>query len=105
MGGTIERTLENAVTDIVTQSIINLLQDMTADKLSNFARQGISTFSSEEKSLDKEVLLIINECIELIKAHVSQQRWKSELDNIDTSTSEQTGTDETSSAEVKIWLF
>ena len=37
MGGTIERTLENAVTDIVTQSIIKLLQDITPDKLTNFA--------------------------------------------------------------------
>jgi hypothetical protein len=93
MGSTIERTLESAITDIVTQSIINLLQDMTPEKLSDFARHGINTFSSEEKSLDKEVLLIINECIELVKEHVGQQRWKSELDNPVPANSEQSNTE------------
>jgi hypothetical protein len=26
--------------------------------------------------LDQEVLLIVNECLELVKHYVSQQRWK-----------------------------
>ncbi|MFT4938826.1 MAG: hypothetical protein ACI88A_001856 [Paraglaciecola sp.] len=76
LGGKIEVTLENAVTGIVTQSIINLLQDITPDKLDNMLKHGLNKFSTEEKSLDSEVLLIINECIELIKEHVGQQQWK-----------------------------
>ena len=30
-------------------------------------------------ALDKEVLNVVNECLELVKAHVAQQRWKSHL--------------------------
>jgi hypothetical protein len=88
LGGRIEVTLENAVTDIVTQSIINLLQNVTPDKLNDFLKHGLNKFSEEEKSLDSEVLLIINECIQLIKEHVGHQRWKSELDTDSPSTSD-----------------
>ncbi|MFT5676180.1 MAG: hypothetical protein ACI808_002118 [Paraglaciecola sp.] len=87
LGGKIEVTLENAVTDIVTQSIINLLQDITPNKLNDLLKHGLNKFSAEEKSLDSEVLLIINECIELVKEHVGHQRWKSELDTAPQTTS------------------
>ncbi|MFA3789960.1 ion transporter [Aliiglaciecola sp. SL4] len=80
LGSTIERTLESAVTDIVTQSIVNLLKDMTPEKIDDFVKHGIGRFSSEDEALDDEVLAVVNECIELIKHHVSQQRWKSEFE-------------------------
>ena len=35
--------------------------------------------------LDQEVLLIVNECIELVKQHVSQQRWKDSFNGQDTT--------------------
>lgn len=76
LGGTIERTLEQSVTDIVTRSIINLLKDTTPEKLEEFVENGLGQFSVEEQQLDKEVLLVINEVLELLKHHVSQQRWK-----------------------------
>jgi hypothetical protein len=76
LGRTIENTLEQSVTDIVTQSIINLLKDITPEKIDDFVEHGLGRFSSEDHMLDQEVLLIINECIELVKVHVSQQRWK-----------------------------
>jgi hypothetical protein len=76
LGNTIERTLEQSVTDIVTQSIINLLKDVTPEKIDDFVEHGIGRFSSEDHMLDQEVLLIVNECLELVKHHVSQQRWK-----------------------------
>lgn len=79
LGSTIERTLEDAVTDIVTQSIVNLLKDMTSEKIDDFVAHGIGRFSLEDNALDQEVLAVVNECIELIKQHVSQQRWKDEL--------------------------
>lgn len=81
LGSTIERTLEQAVTDIVTQSIVNLLKDMTPQKIDDFVEHGIGRFSSEDHELDREMLAVINECIELVKAHVSQQRWKTEFEN------------------------
>ena len=80
LGGTIERTLEQSVTDIVTQSIINLLQDVTPEKVKNVVEQGVNKFSFEEQKLDSEVLLIVNECLELVKSHVAQQRWKTVLE-------------------------
>jgi hypothetical protein len=80
LGRTIEKTLEQSVTDIVTQSIINLLKDITPEKIDDFVEHGIGRFSSEDHMLDQEVLLIVNECLELIKQHVSQQRWKDSFD-------------------------
>lgn len=81
LGSTIEKTLEQSVTDIVTQSIINLLKDITPEKIDDFVEHGIGRFSSEDHMLDQEVLLIVNECLELVKQHVSQQRWKDSLDS------------------------
>jgi hypothetical protein len=80
LGSTIEKTLEQSVTDIVTQSIINLLKDITPEKIDDFVEHGIGRFTSEDHMLDQEVLLIVNECLELVKQHVSQQRWKDSFD-------------------------
>ncbi|WP_371194397.1 ion transporter [Glaciecola sp. SC05] len=80
LGRTIENTLEQSITDIVTQSIINLLKDITPEKIDDFVEHGLGRFSSEDHVLDQEVLLIVNECLELVKQHVSQQRWKESFD-------------------------
>lgn len=79
VGRTIENTLESAVTDIVTASIVNLLTDLEAKDIEDFVSSGLNDFTPEEQNLDKEFLLVVNECIEAIKNHVSQQRWKSQL--------------------------
>jgi hypothetical protein len=76
LGSGIEKLLENAVTDIVTQSIINLLQDMNAQKIENFIDHGLNSLSEQEQKLDEQLILVVNECLELIKSHVGQQRWK-----------------------------
>lgn len=81
LGRTIEKTLEQSITDIVTQSIINMLKDVTPEKIDDFVEHGLGRFSSEDHMLDQEVLSIVNECIELVKQHVSQQRWKDSFDN------------------------
>jgi hypothetical protein len=92
LGRTIEKTLEKSVTDIVTQSIINLLKDITPEKIDDFVEHGLGRFSSEDHMLDQEVLLIVNECLELVKHHVSQQRWKDSFDG--KYTKQETSTDE-----------
>lgn len=79
VGGGIERTLEDAVTDIVTQSVINLLTDITPDKLSHFVDKGLNRLDARESALEQEFILVVNECLELVKQHVSQQRWKEAL--------------------------
>ena len=80
LGGTIEKTLEDSVTDIVTQAIINLLQDVTPEKVQSVVDNGFNKFSAQEHKLDGEVLLIVNECLELVKSHIAQQRWKTVLE-------------------------
>lgn len=80
LGGSIEKTLEKAVTDIVTQSIVNLLTDMSAEKIDDFVSHGLGRFSPEDNQLDQEMLLVVNECLELVKKHVGHQRWKMAFD-------------------------
>jgi hypothetical protein len=80
LGSGIEKLLENAVTDIVTQSLINLLQDVSAQKIQQFIDHGLNEFSEQEQQLDQQLLLVVDECIELLKSHVGQQRWKDHFD-------------------------
>jgi hypothetical protein len=79
VGGTIEKTLESAVTDIVTQSIINLLSDLTPQQIEQFIDNGFENITPEELALDHEVLSVVTEVLELVKQHISEQRWKVEL--------------------------
>ena len=79
IGRTIENTLEESVTDIVTASLVNLLSDLDADRIDHFISVGMHDYTPTADALDKEVLSVVNECLELVKAHVSQQRWKSHL--------------------------
>ena len=80
LGNSIEQTLEAAVADIVIQSVVYLLKDMTPQKINYLVRHGITVTSAQEKTLDKEVIQIVDECIELLKGHVSHQRWKAHLE-------------------------
>ena len=75
----IEENMEQAVTDIVNRSVINLLTDVTPDKVRDFIDHGVTGASDKEKALDEEVLLIVNECIDLLKEHLSRKRWQEEL--------------------------
>lgn len=79
VGSTIENTLEKAVTDIVTSSIINLLTDINQEKVDKFIKTGINDFTPDEQELDHEMMLVVNECIDLLKVHVNKKRWKEEL--------------------------
>ncbi|HCY27619.1 MAG TPA: hypothetical protein DHV00_04495, partial [Alteromonas macleodii] len=79
IGKTIENTLEESVTDIVTTSLVNLLSDLDAERIDHFISVGMHDYTPTADALDKEVLNVVNECLELVKAHVAQQRWKSHL--------------------------
>lgn len=80
LGSTIEQTLESAVADIVIQSVVHLLKDMSPQKINYFMTRGVTATLFEEKALDKEVIAILDECIELLKGHVSNQRWKAHFE-------------------------
>ncbi len=79
IGKTIENTLESAVTDIVTASLINLLDDLDAHRIDHMISVGLHDYTPDEEVLDREVLNVVNECLELVKEHVSKQRWKEKL--------------------------
>lgn len=84
VGSQLEKMLEKAVTDIVTQSIVHLLTDITPEKLHQALDQTVSSFKAQnEAAFDQEILLVVNECLELVKEHVSTQRWKEELEKRD----------------------
>ncbi|WP_026294470.1 ion transporter [Salinimonas chungwhensis] len=79
VGKTIENTLEQTITDIVTASLINLLSDVSDERINEFIQSGVKGYSPKTEALDKEVLKVVDECFDLVKAHVSQQRWKAHL--------------------------
>lgn len=79
IGRSIENTLEESVTDIVTSSLVNLLSDLDSERIDHFISVGMRDYTPSADALDKEVLSVVNECLELVKAHVAQQRWKSHL--------------------------
>jgi hypothetical protein len=77
VGRTIEKTLEVAVADIVIQSIVHLLKDMTPEKIDSLLQHAVTAVPDDETQVNQEVLNMVNECIDIIKSHVSEQRWKS----------------------------
>lgn len=79
VGKSIEKTLEQTITDIVTASLINLLSDVSDKRINEFIQSGVQGYSPKTDALDKEVLQVVDECFDLVKAHVSQQRWKDHL--------------------------
>ncbi|MCY7295829.1 ion transporter [Alteromonas sp. a30] len=80
VGSSIERLLETAVADIVVQAIVNMLQDMTPQRVGDIIDHGLTAPSVAEQALTQEVLGMVNETIELVKEHVSVQQWKDKLD-------------------------
>ncbi|TDF41330.1 ion transporter [Alteromonadaceae bacterium M269] len=79
VGSTIESVLESAVSDIVIQSIVHLLKDMTPEKIDNLVQHAVQAVPSGDNDINQEIITVVNESIEILKAHVSEQRWKSQL--------------------------
>lgn len=79
LGNNLEKRLETAVANIVINSIVNLLTDINTARVDSIVSKGLTAPSLTEQRLDEEVLSIVNESLELVKNHVSQQRWKSKL--------------------------
>lgn len=79
IGAGLENMLENAVTDIVIQSFTNLLTDITPEKVDGLISHGLAASSAEEANLDQAAIEVLDQCLELLKSHVTHQRWKSKL--------------------------
>lgn len=79
LGSNLEKRLETAVANIVIQSLVNLLSDISTARVDSIVAKGLTAPSLTEQRLDEEVLSIVNESLELVKQHISQQRWKTRL--------------------------
>lgn len=80
IGNSIEQLLETAVADIVVQAIVNMLKDMSPQRVNDIITHGLTAPSVAERNLNKEVLNIVHESLELVKEHVAIQQWKQKLD-------------------------
>ena len=79
LGSNIEKRLETAVSNIVVNSIVNLLSDIDEQKVQQFMGAGLPEFSSAEQELNQEILVIINEVLDLVKEHIANKRWQEKL--------------------------
>ena len=52
---------------------------LTPQQIEQFIDNGFENISPEELTLDHEVLSVVTEVLELVKQHISEQRWKVEL--------------------------
>ena len=80
LGSSIEKILEVAVADIVIQSIVHLLKDMSPAKVDSFMQHTVHQRPDDEMQINQEVLDMVVESIDIVKAHVGTQRWKVELE-------------------------
>lgn len=80
VGSGIERILETAIADIVVQAVVNILKDMTPNRVGDILEHGLTAPTLAEKELNIEILDIVNESLELVKEHVATQQWKQKLD-------------------------
>lgn len=80
IGDSVEQLLETAVSDIVVQAIVNVLKDMTPQRVNDIMEHGLTAPSLTKRKLNTEVLDIVYESLELVKEHVAIQQWKQKLE-------------------------
>lgn len=86
VGKHLEKRLERGVADIVVSTIVNLLNETTADKLlSVLERNELSHAEAgdmlEQNPVNAEMIGMIDDAIEVVKKHVNQKKWKEALDD------------------------
>lgn len=79
LGGGLEKRLENTVSNVVIQSITNMLEDMDNATVSDVFEKGFNHLTNEEKQVNTEFLNLIVEILELVKGHIGQKRWQEHL--------------------------
>jgi hypothetical protein len=85
IGKSLEGRLERGVADIVVSTIVNLLNEMSTEKMlslleKNQLDRSAHGDSAQEGEINMEMRLMLDDCIEVIKKHVSKQKWKATLD-------------------------
>jgi hypothetical protein len=86
VGKSLEGRLERAVADIVVSTIVNLLNEMSTEKLlslleKNQAARSVTDEPGQVGEINMEMRRMVDDCIEVIKQHVSEKKWKAILDD------------------------
>lgn len=79
LGNGLEKQLQQAVSDIVYHSIVNLLQDLEPEKLSELSKLGAVGLHSQQHNLDEQMRELLADSLEIIKTYVAKQNWKQQL--------------------------
>ena len=85
VGKSLEGRLERVVADIVVSTIVNLLKEMDTDKLlsvleKNQLERASKNEPAEAGEINAEMRLMVDDCIDVIKMHVGEKKWKAALD-------------------------
>ncbi len=86
IGKSLEGRLERGVADIVVSTIVNLLNEMTTEKIlhlleKNQLERSAAGDSTQGSEVNMEMRRMLDDCIEVIKAHVSKKKWKTALED------------------------
>ena len=79
LGGNLEKRLEHTVSNVVIESITNMLLDLKEETVVNVIDAGFNHFSKVEQELNDEIIHIIIEILDLVKDHIAEKRWQEKL--------------------------
>lgn len=84
LGNSLESRLERIVADIVVSTIVNLLNEMSTEKLlslleKNRLDRAVTGEPDQGGEINAEMRHMLDDCIEVIKKHVSEKKWKAVL--------------------------
>lgn len=85
VGKLLEARLEKAVADIVVSTIVNLLKEMSEDKLLSMldtrqGGEGQGDAVGNQAAVNAEIRSMVDDAIEVIKVRVNEKKWKLILD-------------------------
>jgi hypothetical protein len=86
IGKRLEGRLERGVADIVVSTIVNLLNEMSVEKMlslleKNQLDRAVPGDPAQVSEINMEMRRMLDDCIEVIKEHVSEKKWKAVLDD------------------------
>lgn len=79
LGDNLEKRLEKTVSNVVIESITNMLEDLDEATVDELLKTGFNHFNKTEQELNDEILKIIIEVLELVKKFILEKRWQQTL--------------------------
>ena len=79
LGDNLEKRLEKTVSNVVIESITNMLEDLDEATVDELLKTEFNHFNKTEQELNDEILKIIIEVLELVKKFILEKRWQQTL--------------------------